>query len=491
MSATFRDLLLNTLGTEPHRPALVHRGRAWSRADLLREAGQLGGRLRRLGLAPGDRVALTLAEKLPCLLAQLGVVLAGGVAVPLNPRLPEAELPYFVNDSGASLALVGPEQAIALEALRAVAPSLRHVVVSGADDEGTSVDFTPGCAPADPCLMIYSSGTTGWPKGVVHTQGSLASALGALARCWRMTPDDRVVNVLPLFHVHGLCFAAFLPLLAGGCVLLEDSFQPARTLDVVAQASVFMAVPTIYYRLLDTPEFRAGTRRWDVRLFTCGSAPIRPEILPQLQELLGGPVINRYGMTEAHVITSLPLDGPWPDGSVGVPLEGVEVEVRRDDGTLCPTSEVGNVRIQGPNLFRGYWNNPEATRAAFSEGWFETGDLGSRDARGFLTLAGRKHDLIITSGFNVYPAAVERVVNGCPGVRESAVLGVPDAIKGERVAAFIVRADPALDEATIDRFCRERLVDYQCPRRIVFVEALPRNAMGKVLKRELRERLGS
>jgi malonyl-CoA/methylmalonyl-CoA synthetase len=297
--------------------------------------------------------------------------------------------------------------------------------------------------------------------------------------------------LLPLFHVHGLCFATQMPLLAGACVLLEDGFQPARTLEAIADATVFMAVPTIYYRFLDMPEFPEQARAWkQLRLCTCGSAPIRPEVLPQLQETLARPVINRYGMTEAHVITSLPLDGPWPAGSVGLPLQGVEVDVRREGGGPCPPGEVGAVWTRGPNLFGGYLNRPEETRAAFVDGWFETGDLGSRDAAGFLTLVGRKHDLIITGGFNVYPAVVERLLNECKGVRESAVVGLPDARKGERVAAFIVRDDPALDEAAVTAFCKQRLVDYQQPRTVVFVDELPRNSMGKVLRRQLREEFG-
>ncbi len=226
-----------------------------------------------------------------------------------------------------------------------------------------------------------------------------------------------------------------------------------------------------------------------MRLFTCGSAPIRPEVLPELEEILGRPVINRYGMTEAYVITSLPLAGPWPQGSVGLPLEGIELRLAGDDGQDVPAGEVGSVQLRGPNLFREYWRKPEATQAAFATGWFDTGDLGTRDSAGFLTLVGRKHDLIITNGYNVYPQVVERVINDCPGVRESAVVGVPDERRGERVVAFVVRDDPALDEARLMDFLSQRLVDYQRPRQVLFVDELPRNAMGKVLRRELQERL--
>jgi malonyl-CoA/methylmalonyl-CoA synthetase len=317
----------------------------------------------------------------------------------------------------------------------------------------------------------------------------MGSALDALGACWKMNPDDVVVNVLPLFHVHGLCFATHLTLLAGGCVLLDDSFHPQRTLELVGRGTVFMAVPPMYYRFLEQPEFRPAARSWgNVRLFTCGSAPIRPEVLPELEGILGRPVINRYGMSEAFVITSLPLEG-GAAGSVGLPLEGVEVRVERDDRTPAAPGEVGSVRLRGPNLFRAYWNKPEATRDAFAGGWFDTGDLGWRDPAGFLTLAGRKNDLIITNGYNVYPQVVERVLNGCPGVRESAVLGVPDERRGERVVAVVVRAAAELDEGSVRAYCAERLVDYQRPAEVVFVEALPRNALGKVLRRELRDEL--
>jgi malonyl-CoA/methylmalonyl-CoA synthetase len=224
-----------------------------------------------------------------------------------------------------------------------------------------------------------------------------------------------------------------------------------------------------------------------MRLFTCGSAPIRAEVLPQLEETLGKPVINRYGMTEAYVISSLPLAGPWPHGSVGLPLDGIELKVLRDDGQTAEAGEVGSVRIRGPNLFRQYWNKPEATRDALKDGWFETGDLGQRDAAGFLALVGRKHDLIITSGYNVYPQVVERVIGECPGVAECAALGLPDAQRGERVAVAVVRSDARLDEAALAAWCRERLVHYQQPRSVLFVESLPKNSLGKVLRRELRE----
>jgi malonyl-CoA/methylmalonyl-CoA synthetase len=301
-----------------------------------------------------------------------------------------------------------------------------------------------------------------------------------------MTPEDRVVNVLPLFHIHGLAFATHLTWLTGGCLLVEDAFEPQTTLEAISRGTIFMAVPPIYYKLLEEPRFCPAAAAWkNVRLFTCGSAPIRPEVLPELQEILGRPVINRYGMTEGYVITSLPLDGPWPNGSVGLPLAGVELRILNDEGKSLAAGEAGSVQIRGSNLFHHYWNKPEVTAAAFVSGWFDTGDLGSLDAAGFLTLVGRKHDLIITSGYNVYPQVVERVIAECPGVRECAVLGLPDSQRGECVAVAVVKSDPALDEPRLQAWWSERLVHYQRPKRVLFVESLPKNSLGKISRREL------
>jgi malonyl-CoA/methylmalonyl-CoA synthetase len=431
------------------------------------------------------------AEKLPFLAAHLGAIYAGGCPLPLNPRFTRDELRYFLSDSDARVAVVGPELRPVVDGLLPDLPGLRAVVDVDAAWEAPEGPYRdPSVAADDPCLILYSSGTTGRPKGVVHTHANLAASLHALRDCWRYTPDDITVNVLPLFHIHGLSFATHLSLLTGGCMVMEDTFHPRRTLDVIGHGTVFMAVPTFYYAFLDRPEFAEAARGWaNVRLFTCGSAPIRPEVLPKLESILGRPVINRYGMTEGHVLTSLPLDGPWPQGSVGRPLGGIELQVTRDDGTPAAPGEAGSVRVRGPNLFREYWRNAEATRAAFASGWFDTGDLGVLDPDGLLTLVGRKHDMIITSGFNVYPQVVERVLDACPGVRESAVLGLPDDRRGERVVAVVVRDDPTLDERRVRAHCGEHLVDYQRPAAVVFVDALPRNALGKVLRRELRDGL--
>ncbi|MBI1833009.1 MAG: acyl--CoA ligase [Planctomycetes bacterium] len=509
MTPPFLHLLQESFAKHASRPAVVCNDRAWTYAELGAEIRSVSVVLKAMEVGPGERVAVATVWKLSSLVVPLAAIYVGAVPLPLHPRLTREELRYFLGDSSAIAAISGTIDWARWDTLRAELPSLKHwrtdIGMIGARSDTYQ---TPTVAASDACLMIYSSGTTGWPKGIVHSHGNVASSLLALQKCWRFTPDDVVLNVLPLFHIHGLAFATLLTLLSGGCVILDD-FDPQRTMERIRDCTVFMAVPTIYYRFLEQPNFRDIAKTWTrTRLFTCGSAPIRPEVLPELEAILGKPVINRYGMSEAFVITSLPLDGPWPTGSVGLPLDGVELRIVAREGEApadpgasagepgASATGVGSVQIRGPNLFRGYWRrpapltpdpSPPVGRGETEDGWFDTGDLGFLDGAGFLTLVGRKNDLIITSGFNVYPQVVERVINECPGVAESAVLGIPDDRKGERVVAVVVRSDPTLTEDRLRVFLSERLVDYQRPKDIVFVDALPRNTMGKVLRRDLRD----
>lgn len=489
MSGHFLNDLRASFQQYANRRALIYSGRTWTYAELDEAARRCAAWLQDHGITVGDRIVLFTPSKLPFLIGYLGATFAGAVPLPLNPRFTREEMRYFLSDSGARIILAGADQQAPIATLVGELKEPPRVLNDvDALDLPAATWREPAPAVDDPCLILYSSGTTGWPKGVVHTHANVASSLAALAACWRMTPDDVVLNALPLFHIHGLSFATLLTWLTGGCLLVEDSFEPQRAMELIARSTVFMAVPPMYYRFLEEPQFATTAKMWNnVRLFTCGSAPIRPEVLPQLEDILGRPVINRYGMTEGFVITSLPLDGPWPNGSVGKALSRIELKVVREDGGHAEAGNVGSVQIRGPNLFREYWNKPDATRDAFASGWFDTGDLGQHDAAGFLTLVGRKHDLIITSGYNVYPQVVERVIGECPGVAECAVLGLADEKRGERVAVVIVRSDPRINEETITAWCRDRLVHYQQPRSIRFVDSLPKNSLGKVLRRELRE----
>jgi malonyl-CoA/methylmalonyl-CoA synthetase len=483
----FLNILRATMTSDANRTAILYKDQSVTYGELDSQARRWAGRLQQSGIEPGDRVAILTAAKLRFVAAHLGALYASAISLPLNPRSTADELAYYLLDSGARVVIAGNDEGLVVESLRPDLPDLCMILPDVHDWDRPASGFAEQEVDgAEPCLMLYSSGTTGRPKGVVHTHANLDCSLRALQAFWHFTPDDVLVNVLPLFHIHGLSFAAHLSLLTGSCLLLDDAFHPRRTMELLRRGTVFMAIPTFYYSFLEQSQFITVARQWrNVRLFTCGSAPIRAEVLPELEAILRRPVINRYGMTEAHVITSLPLDGPWPQGSVGLPLPGIEVRLQKDDGMPASTGEVGSVALRGPNLFRDYWRKADATQTAFSDGWFDTGDLGSCDSAGFLTLVGRKHDLIITSGFNVYPQVVERVINECPGVRESAVVGVPEKKRGERVVAVVIRSDEALSEKSMRAYVNERLVDYQRPAAYFFAESLPRNVLGKVLRRQL------
>lgn len=497
---SFVELVQYQFDNHPDNLAILYRKERITFSQLAERAGSVGAFLQGRGLEVGDRVILYTPDKLSFLIIHLGIILSGGVSLPLNFSFTRDEMLYFLNDSGARFVFASGEQADVIREIEPDCPALEEILDPAgtlAHDHGAKfreVDVKPD----DNCFILYSSGTTGTPKGVVHSHRNLAASLLSLKKCWRFTERDVLLNVLPLFHIHGLSFATHLSLVSGSAMLLEDRFHPLESLDKIADATVFMAVPTIYYALLRRPEFKQKAKQWkQTRLFTCGSAPIRPEVLPELESILGAPLINRYGMTESHVITSLPLGGPFPQGSVGLPLEGVDLKLVTEEGRTIEAGTdkaddcgvVGEVKMRSENLFSSYWNKPEATAGAFDQdGFFSTGDLGRFDEQGCLTLVGRKKDLIITGGYNVYPPVVERVINSFAQVKESAVIGVPDPRRGEQVVAVVVpEGHPDID--ALRKHCREKLVNYQTPTRFELVDELPRNTMGKILKRELRDRI--
>ena len=495
---SFIELLREGMQRQAAKTALEYKGACITFGELEVRARSVAANLQEMGLAKGDRAVLFTCEKLPFLICHLGVMMAGGASLPLNPDFTRPEMEYFLKDSGARFVFATGEEAKLIRTLLAVCPEVKAVIdpLRVIKSDKASDFRPPEITPEDPALFLYSSGTTGEPKGAVHTHANLAASLLALKECWRFTPEDVLLHSLPLFHIHGLSFAAHLALMTGATMIMEKRFHPLRSLEKMDQASVFMGVPPMYYAFMRRPEFTAAAPNWKkMRLFTCGSAPIRPEILPEIEAILGQPLINRYGMTESHVITSLPLDGPHKMGSVGLPLAGLEMKLVADDGSICGagetgadgSSKVGEVIIRGENLFKDYWRKPQVREKSFdSHGFFATGDLGYLDADGFLTLVGRKKDLIITDGLNVYPAVVERVINGFPQVRESAVIGLEDQRRGERVVAVVV-PEGTLDIGALRTYCRERLANYQIPREFHTLQELPRNTMGKVLKRELKK----
>jgi malonyl-CoA/methylmalonyl-CoA synthetase len=466
---------------------------------LERETGRLAARLHALGGRPGDRIVVQVDKSRQAVLLYLAALRAGLVFVPLNTAYTTAELAYFIADAQPSIVVCRPADA---EPLRAVAGSAQ-VVTLGANGEGTLLaDLPEASLPlvprggADLAAILYTSGTTGRSKGAMLTHGNLLSNALTLKDAWHWRADDVLIHILPIYHVHGLFVALHGSLLAGATTLFHTGFDPAAVIGQFDRASVLMGVPTHYTRLAAdpvlTPAVCAG-----MRLFVSGSAPLLAETHQTFQARSGHPILERYGMTETGMITSNPYAGEGPTrgriaGTVGYPLPGVAVRICDQDGAPVPTGEPGVLEVRGPNVFAGYWRNPEKTAQEFrADGWFITGDIATAAPDGRITLVGRAKDLIIAGGLNIYPKEIEDLIDAIPGVVESAVIGVPHRDLGEGVVAVVV-SDPAagVTETAVLEALAGQLARFKQPRRVILVDALPRNAMGKVQKAALRAEHG-
>ena len=426
----------------------------------------------------------------------------GAVSLPLNPGYPAHELTYFVNDAAAKLlfvdsGLAGPlqphlgdmaqlEEVIPIDPAD---PAVYATLLAGSDPEMARTIPVPAVS-AETALMIYTSGTTGRPKGAMLTHSNLSHNIDALHQAWGWREDDRILHVLPIFHAHGLLVALHGALNAGATCIMHPRFDPARTLQTLVdqRCTVFMAVPTIHRKLADYPH----AREYDLshmRLLTSGSDRLPDDLFKAYQDIFGHTLLERYGMSETNMNLSNPLDSERRVGSVGLPLPYVEARiVDPETGRPLPDGEIGEVQIRGPHVCKGYWRQPEKTAEAITpEGWLKTGDLGLREPDGYFILKGRSKDLVISGGYNIYPPEVELVLADHPAVAGCTVIGCPDDTWGEIVTAVIVsRPEADVTAGDIQDFCRARLVDYKIPRRIVFIDELPRNAMGKIQKVELR-----
>jgi malonyl-CoA/methylmalonyl-CoA synthetase len=473
-------------------------GGHYSYADLERESARYARFLTDLGLQPGDRVAAQIEKSSAAVFLYLGCLRAGLIYLPLNPAYRAAEIEYYLDDAEPGTVVCGPSDLAGMRDL-ARPRGLQHIYTLDADGQGTLAEAcrsvggeydTCNVAPDDTAVLLYTSGTTGRPKGAMLTHGNLAANALALHQAWGWRPDDVLLHALPLFHIHGLFVACHCVLLNGTKMILLPKFDVATVMQSLPRATVFMGVPTFYTRLLAEPAFNRDVCG-RMRLFVSGSAPLLPQTFDEFRQRTGHTILERYGMTETGMNTSNPLDGPRRPGTVGKPLPGVSLRIVNDMNQPLPAGEVGQLQVKGDNVFKGYWRLPEKTAEEFTaDGYFRTGDLARMDNDGYVSIVGRSKDLIISGGLNIYPKEIESYLDNIDGVRESAVIGAAHPDFGEAVVAVVVRAPGSEDvtEADILAALKQKIAGFKVPKRVFFVPELPRNTMGKVQKNLLRER---
>ncbi|MEX1035803.1 MAG: malonyl-CoA synthase [Sneathiella sp.] len=470
---------------------------SYSFGDLRNKSAQIANLLVSLGAGPGDRVAVQTGKSVEAVMLYLACLRAGLVYLPLNTAYKAAEIEYFLGDATPAIVVCDPAS---LDETSSIAKTCGVHDVLTLDENGRgsltdraagqSAEFeTVARAADDLAAILYTSGTTGRSKGAMLTHDNLASNARTLHKHWGFTGGDVLLHALPIFHVHGLFVALHCALLNGSKVIFLTKFDPAAIIENLPKATVFMGVPTFYVRLLAESGFTKDVCR-NMRLFTAGSAPLLEETFNAFRKRTGHVILERYGMTEAGMITSNPYDGERKAGTVGFPLDN-DVRIADEEGHVLADGEIGILEIKGPNVFKGYWRMPEKTASEFrADGYFITGDMTQKGEDGYYRIVGRSKDLIISGGYNVYPKEIESFIDEMPGVGESAVVGRPHPDFGEAVVAFIVPdgSVPGLSGEDVSAFIKEKLANFKVPKQVFIVDDLPRNTMGKVQKNQLRER---
>ena len=443
-----------------------------------------------MGVKPGDRVAVQVEKTIEAIQLYLGTVMAGGVFLPLNTAYTTPEVAYFLGDASPRVVVCDPARA---DDLAEVAGDARVVTLDG-KGLGSLTDAVVGRGGFDPvprgpddlAAILYTSGTTGRSKGAMLSHENLASNSLMLRDYWQFTDQDVLIHALPIFHTHGLFVATNVVLLAGARLVFLKGFNADEILDAMPRATALMGVPTFYTRLLSDDRL-TRERAENMRLFISGSAPLLVDTHEAWEERTGHRILERYGMTETNMSTSNPYEGERRAGTVGFPLPGVEARIMAD-GKEVPQDEIGVLHVRGANVFQGYWQMPEKTaEELLPDGWFITGDMARMDEDGYITIVGRAKDLVITGGFNVYPKEIESLIDDLPGVLESAVIGVPHPDFGEAVVAVVVPAGEGTSAEAVKAALSGQLAKFKQPKEVILLDALPRNTMGKVQKKALRE----
>ena len=494
----FDGLLKKGLNAPERTFATLTDGRVFTYGDLDTETARMANALIALGVEPGDRVAAQVDKSIEALFLYLATVRAGGVFLPLNTGYTPSEIDYFLSDAKPRVFVSSPNKKDALTSVAEKAGARLETLGTrrkgeppagsfAEKAEGAETGFDPVARSADDlAAILYTSGTTGRSKGAMLTQHNLLSNAEVLEETWGFTEDDVLLHALPIFHTHGLFVATNTVMIAGGSLIFLEKFDLDTVFEHLGDATSMMGVPTFYTRMLDDERLNKDTAG-HMRLFTSGSAPLLAETHRAFEKRTGQRILERYGMTETNMNTSNPYDGERRAGTVGFPLKGTELRIVGEGGKELAQGEIGSIEVRGPNVFKGYWQMPEKTKSEFrDDGFFITGDLGQIDEDGYVSIVGRDKDLVISGGYNVYPKEVELAIDELDGVVESAVIGVPHPDFGEGVVGVVV-ADKPLEEAEVIAPLTERLAKYKQPKRILFVDEIPRNTMGKVQKNILRE----
>jgi malonyl-CoA/methylmalonyl-CoA synthetase len=466
--------------------------------DLERGSAMLANLLDSLELPPASRVAVQTEKSVEALILYLAVLRAGHVYLPLNTAYQASEIEYFVGNAEPAVVVCSGKNFGWVSKI-AFAAGTRHVFTLNDDRTGTLLERAAFFGDThraavrkadDLAAILYTSGTTGRSKGAMLSHGNLLSNARVLKDYWGWTQGDVLIHALPIFHVHGLFVASHGALLNGSKMIWFSKFDPKATIARMAEATVFMGVPTLYVRMLAEPALTKAAAV-HMRLFVSGSAPLLMETFTEWQQRTGHKILERYGMSETVMLTSNPYrpETARRGGTVGFPLPGVGVRVRSDKGEALPAGEIGGIEVKGPNVFQGYWRMPEKTKEEFTaDGWFKTGDVGKVDADGYVTIVGRSKDLIISGGYNVYPAEIEGYINDMAGVAESAVVGVPHPDFGEAVVAVVVpKPGAAVDGGAVVAALKSKIANFKVPKQVFVQAELPRNTMGKVQKNLLRD----
>lgn len=502
MNGNLYHLYASRFSSQPENIAIESdNGELISYGDLDLRVAKMARFITDLGVSAGDRVTVQVDKSAQALILYLACIRAGCIYLPLNTAYQSRELEYFLKDAEPSMMVCRPDDFVSLQKL-CQSHGIQHLFTLDAEGAGSLSDASQHAIAGfetvrskddDIACILYTSGTTGHPKGAMITHHNLASNGLKLHQAWGFEAGDVLLHALPVFHVHGIFVACGTAILNASRMIFLSKFDAKTVIARLPEATVFMGVPTFYVRLLAEPDFGRDVCR-NIRLFTAGSAPLLAQTFEEFEQRTGHTIVERYGMTETEMSTSNPYLGERKCGTVGPPLPGIEVKVVDAEGKECTSGDNGELLVKGDNVFKGYWRKPEKTAEDFDEnGWFKTGDIASIGEDGYVRISGRSKDLIISGGYNVYPKEIEICIDEIDGIAESAVIGVDDADFGETVTAIVVRAESGndVDEAAVIAHVKSQLANFKVPKKVFFVDGLPRNTMGKVQKNILREQFNT